>query len=124
MKANNKSDKISYDEDKNRLELARWRAEIPIEIVEYKNIYNLSLSFGNSALKELPPELFQMTNVVSINLGSNSIKFIPREINQLTRLKTLTFYSNYIKELPIELFDILSLLDLNVGHNLISFIPP
>ena len=61
----------------------------------------LDLSFCN--LKNLPSEIFQLTNLHTLYLGGNGLNDLPAEIARLTNLHTLNLSGNELNELPAEL---------------------
>ncbi|CAK8717449.1 MAG: hypothetical protein CDV28_10174 [Candidatus Electronema aureum] len=61
------------------------------------------LDLGQQGLTELPPELFQLTNLTALNLYSNQLTTLPPEIIQLTKLRQLYLYNNPLISPPYEL---------------------
>src|SRR4051812_30928293 len=58
------------------------------------------LDLSNLNLLSIPPETFEITNLVELDLSHNAIACIPSTINRLTALKTLKLDDNRLTELP------------------------
>jgi small GTP-binding protein len=61
------------------------------------------LDLGRQGLTELPPELFEITNLTALDLRVNRLTSLPPEIVQLTNLKELYLYDNPLTSPPYEL---------------------
>lgn len=74
-------------------------------------------------LTELPLELFQLKNLVSLGLSLNRLSSLPSEFFQLKSLKRLSLYGNQFTELQPELIQMMPLKLLEIhGNPLVS--PP
>ena len=49
----------------------------------------IELGLSGLALSELPPELWQLTNLQELDLGNNQLSQLPSDIGQLTNLQSL-----------------------------------
>lgn len=83
---------------------------------------DLDLSYRD--LTELPPELFQLTNLTSLELSCNQLYSLPPELFQLKQLSLLTIDRNNITEIPPELFQLKNLTSLEISGNPFSTLPP
>jgi hypothetical protein len=60
----------------------------------------IDLDLRRKAMPILPLQLFQLTNLVSLNLFHNDLLFMPNQILLLTNLKKLNVKNNFIENLP------------------------
>lgn len=97
--------------------------EIPEEMGNLLKLEHLSLK--NNQLEKLFGELTELTCLRSLNLRKNQIKSsgIPPELFRLDELTTLDLSHNKLKEVPEGLEKAKSLLVLNLSHNNIETIP-
>jgi Leucine-rich repeat (LRR) protein len=58
------------------------------------------LDLSNLGLPGIPPEIFELTNLVELDLSHNSIVTVPPAIRQLTALKSLRLEDNRLTQLP------------------------
>lgn len=102
------------------LNLARkMLTSLPAEILQFlPNLIHLYLY--RNEITSLPGELFQLTNLQSLNLGFNKISSLPHEFFQLTNLQSLCLSNNNITSLPIEIFQMANLRSLNLSCNKIT----
>uniref|UniRef100_W8BIH1 Protein flightless-1 n=1 Tax=Ceratitis capitata TaxID=7213 RepID=W8BIH1_CERCA len=97
--------------------------EIPEEL---GNLFKLEcLSLKNNSLEKLFGELTELPCLRSLNLRHNQIKSsgVPPELFRLEELTTLDLSHNKLKEVPEGLERAKSLLVLNLSHNQIESIP-
>ncbi len=86
-----------------------------------EKVYKLSLI--GQGLKEIPAEVFQMTNLQVLNLGENKLSSISGDISKLKNLQFLSLFSNKLRYLPNELNSLSNLEVLYVGRNRLVDIP-
>jgi Leucine-rich repeat (LRR) protein len=58
------------------------------------------LDLSNLNLLAIPPETFDITNLVELDLSHNAIPCVPSTINRLTALRSLKLDGNRLTELP------------------------
>jgi hypothetical protein len=75
------------------------------------------LALSDSKLKKIPSEVFQLTQLRTLDLSNNRIHEIPNEINQLKSLKTLKLQSNQLTNLP-DLSALTSLTTVRISHDI------
>ncbi|CAK9809673.1 Leucine-rich repeat-containing protein 28 [Anthophora plagiata] len=88
---------------------------LPTWIMELYNITNLYI-FGN-LIKEIPPELCQMSQLIVLDLSCNCLEQIPPCIGNLVSLKSLSLNQNLLKKLPIEMNQMHNLEVLSLSEN-------
>lgn len=88
---------------------------------DYLNKKELSLK--NCRLKNIPKEVFQMTELEFLDISGNEISEIPSEISHLKKLKIIFFSSNLFTVFPISLSNCQSLTMIGCKSNLIEIIP-
>lgn len=81
-------------------------------------VYRLTLR--RKKLKEIPPEIFYLTNLQELNLSKNKITQIPTSINKLCKLQRLDLSQNKLITLAPELYDLLELQYLILNRNFIE----
>ncbi|MCP4582288.1 MAG: GTPase [candidate division Zixibacteria bacterium] len=96
--------------------------ELPPEIVQLTGLTSLDL--GYNQLTSLPPEIGQLTGLTSLDLGGNQLTSLPPEIGQLTGLTELYLGGNQLKSLPPEIGQLTSLTSLDLGFNKLTSLPP
>ena len=82
-----------------------------------------SLSLLGLSIFEIPPEVWNLENLESLNLGSNSIKTIPREISKLKQLRRLWLFDNQLESIPSSIWDLIKLEFLYINDNKITKLP-
>src|SRR6266704_2401120 len=96
----------------------------PAELT-YNDDNSLSkLGLSGLALTQLPPELWQLTNLHELYLDNNQLSQLPPEIGQLTNLQTLVIHNNQISQLPSEIGQLINLQKLRLDDNQLSQLPP
>lgn len=63
----------------------------------------ITLSLCRSKIKDIPQQIFTLSNLQKLILSRNYIKSIPKEISQLKNLHYIDISSNYIDSLPKEM---------------------
>ncbi len=85
------------------------------------SVYILRLNYKR--LRQIPPKVFQMHNLRTLDLGRNFIDSIPPEIGTLTHLETLDMRRNRIRVVPPEMGRLVNLKYLNLSRNPILDLP-
>jgi small GTP-binding protein len=93
-------------------------------INEAKEKGQTKLDLSHNGLKELLPELFQLTNLTELNLSWNNLKILPSEILQLNNLTALDLSDNHLAKLPSEVFQLTKLNRLILVRNRFIRLPP
>ena len=96
--------------------------ELPPELFQLTNLTTLILVW--QGLTALPTELFQLTNLTELNLFGNYLNKLPPEIVRLTNLTELNLYKNQLSSLPLELFQLKNLTTLWLHNNQLTTLPP
>ncbi len=86
-----------------------------------KDIKILILSYNN--LTQLPVEIWQLTQLTTLNLSNNNITQLPVEIGKLTLLTTLYLSYNKLTYLPVEIGQLTQLTELYLSHNYLTQLP-
>lgn len=61
------------------------------------------------SIRNLSPNLWQMTHLTALYLNDNSLQRVPSEIGRLTNLRILDLSSNKLRSLPAELGELIYL---------------
>ena len=96
--------------------------ELPPEIGQLTNLRNLALY--HNELTTLPPEIGQLTNLVDLSLFDNQLTMLPSEIGQLTNLLGIDLNTNQLTDLPPEIGLLNQLGRLHVNGNQLEELPP
>ncbi|MFW9996091.1 MAG: leucine-rich repeat domain-containing protein, partial [Candidatus Odinarchaeota archaeon] len=75
-------------------------------------------------LKELPPQIGQLTNLQELDLSENQLVSLPAEIGKLTKLRSLTLMRNELTSLPAEMGQLKNLEILDLESNHLKELPP
>ena len=102
--------------------LARIQEAKEKQLVELDLINNWSTKEENK-LTIIPPQVFELTQLKSLNLCSNRIEEIPESIGNLTQLNQLDLTDNRIKNIPEVICNLTNLTDLSLSWNKIGNIP-
>ncbi|MCI5219974.1 MAG: GTP-binding protein, partial [Candidatus Electrothrix sp. LOE2] len=125
---------MGYEEAVRRIEEARETGatrldlsdqeltELPPELFQLSDLTSLNL--WENRLTSLPPELFQLKNLTELCLRDNYLVSLPPELFQLKNLSTLNLSLNKLAELPPELFELKKLTELDLGSNKLTSLPP
>ncbi len=105
--------------------------DIYFEIKKIRNGFGAHLNLSNSALNEIPPEVFDLTHLTTLNLGNeidsyakrNSITKIPNEIEKLKNLQRLIISHNKIKYISPKISSLSNLEELYIANNNITEFP-
>ena len=83
--------------------------------------YLETLIISKSALKELPSEIGELTNLKKLMiLGGGKLSSIPNEISELEKLEELDFWRNNLSEFSVHLNNMKHLKLVNLGENKLS----
>ena len=95
--------------------------DIPIEILQYKNLSYLDLSANK--LDSLPPFINKLIHLRNLNLGKNKFKKFPNSLFTLSSLEVLVLNRNEISELPESIVHLQKLNYLDLWDNPIAEFP-
>lgn len=90
---------ITLDLEKKKLK------EIPIKILEFKNIEKLILK--RNRIKDVPKEIADLKKLHYLDLASNNIESLPKELSVLN-LDTLILWDNRIRDFDMEFMNMSS----------------
>ena len=82
------------------------------------------LDLSRLSLRQLPPEIGQLTNLRELNLVGNKLSGLPPEIVQLINLRELNIGFISLSNLPPEIVQLTNLQSLNLTGNLLQSLPP
>lgn len=86
-----------------------------------EKVYKLNLR--KNKLKEIPPEVFTLTNLQELNVSKNKLTTIPKDISKLTKLEVLDVSANEIDTLYPEIGLLLNIKKLILNQNVIAHLP-
>ncbi|KOX77447.1 CCR4-NOT transcription complex subunit 6-like [Melipona quadrifasciata] len=75
------------------------------------------------SIRNLSPNLWQLTHLTALYLNDNSLQRIPSEIGRLINLRALDLSSNKLRSLPAELGDLIYLRELLLNQNYLRVLP-
>jgi Leucine-rich repeat (LRR) protein len=94
------------------------------QIEGIKKLKNLKyLDLGGLQIKNLPPEIGQLSELISLALFSSDIEYLPSEMGQLKKLIRLDLSNNRLKSLPIEIGQLKKLIRLDLSNNRLKSLP-
>lgn len=96
-------------------------AEVPPQMFELTQLKRLYLD-GN-ALTELPAEIGRLQQLEVLSVSSNQLTALPPEVGQLTNLTTLDLHSNALQSLPPEIGNLTQLRSLSLHGNGLTALP-
>jgi len=91
--------------------------DISIIIRRAKRSRTSEFECTNSFLEIIPPTLFDLTWLVSLNLSKNGISAVDSKIKNLVNLRELDLSENQITTIPGEFQELKSLAFLNLSDN-------
>ncbi|MBF0458663.1 MAG: TIR domain-containing protein [Nitrospirae bacterium] len=113
---------IKFDVIGGRLDLSgRKLTELPQEIGQYQEIVSLNLS--NNQLKELPQVIGKLINLQGLYLRNNKLTELPQVIGQLINLHSLDLSNNQLTELPQAIGQLINLQTLYLNNNQLTELP-
>jgi hypothetical protein len=74
-------------------------------------------------IKELSPEIGQLTSLTTLILQNDELEHLPAEIGKLKNLKTLDLSYNALTDLPSEMGQLTNLQNLNLHYNNLHHLP-
>jgi Leucine-rich repeat (LRR) protein len=114
-------DSISCLHNLEKLDI--WGSEF--RITEIPDIFGSmkqlrSFSFAGNIVLELPPSIYELDNLVSLEIGSTGISVIDEKIINLKNLTNLQLYDNILEKLPNSVFSLPRLKILNIEENIFN----
>jgi len=98
--------------------------EKPSPFVKGKTVKQVKkLNLSGLCLSEIPPYVFEHTNLTKLVLSRNAITCIPKEIAKLKKLEVLDLTYNKLESIPAPVFKLPKLRVLAVGHNKLRKFP-
>jgi len=97
--------------------------EIEKAILDHSGVLNLNNEGFTEGITELPKEIKELTDLVTLELGFNDLTSLPPEIGNLKRLKHLLVSRNRIVELPAEIGELSNLEVLDIKSNRLKNLP-
>src|SRR5688572_27449159 len=95
--------------------------EIALQRIEEARVSGATrLSLSELGLRELPPEIGQLSSLQDLYLDYNELSSLPIEIGNLNQLRTLSLSSNNLRILPSEIGNLDSLRRLSLQENQLS----
>jgi Leucine-rich repeat (LRR) protein len=82
-----------------------------------------SLDLSGFGITKLPPEIGELTNLLSLDLTGNQLDELPSAIGGLASLRQLSVGKNFLRSLPNEIGNLIQLKTLRLNHNLITSLP-
>jgi len=79
-----------------------------------------SFSFAGNFVRNLPPSLFLLNNLTTLEIGSTGISVIDEKVGNLKNLTGLQIYDNMLEKLPNSIFSLPKLAVLNIEENFIK----
>ena len=86
-----------------------------------EKVYKLNLR--KNKLKEIPAEVFTLTNLQELNVSKNKLTKIPKDISKLTKLEVLDASANEIDTLYPEMGLLVNIKKLILNQNIIAHLP-
>jgi GTPase SAR1 family protein len=83
-----------------------------------------ALGLRQLGLSDLPPELWALTGLESLDLFCNRLENLPSEIRRLTKLKVLDLNGNRLSVLPLEATELTEISRLDLSANNLTRLPP
>lgn len=103
------------------LDSVRTYRKLDRALAEPEKVYRLDLS--GQKLKEIPPEVFQFTNLNALDLSGNKIKDVPEELKNLKYMQELRLSRNKLTEVPKSLCHLVHLKRLDMSRNALEALP-
>ena len=118
--------------------------QIPQEIVNFKKLEGLSLSYNNlsnlnfnfnkleslkrlilndNRVERLPESFFNLNMLEELQISFNRLEYLPESIKNLRRLRILNLFNNRLRSLPKSITELKMLEKLNISFNNISELP-
>lgn len=102
---------------KNDVELGReiWYDSLEEAMKEPEKVYKLNLS--GQKLKEIPADVFKLTNLHMLDLRDNKLDEVPSDIKDLSKLTMLNMYDNKLRIIHPDMQYLTHLRQLYLGKN-------
>lgn len=100
--------------------------ELPPEIGRLKQLMILRVGIvydSKSLLNDLPPEIWELNNLIELDLCNTNLSVLSSRIKQLWNLERLYLCKNYLSSLPKEIGQLTYLRSLVVSQNNLSTLP-
>jgi hypothetical protein len=94
------------------------------QVTEARRNETSFLDLSDMRLEEIPPEVFELTEITHLNLSDNQLANLPEELGRLTQLTTLDASYNRLITVPTAIGDLTSLEHLYLRHNELIELPP
>jgi len=115
-------DHWNYGVTENRIYLPL--RDLPKELFQITTLKKLRLGKRAAKLEVLPPEIGQLTHLVSLDLSNNNLSSLPAELGRLTQLTSLDLSGNKLSSLPSALQNLKALQMLDLRGNSMEGVPP
>jgi internalin A len=96
-------------------------SELPLEIGQLINLISLDLS--SNILTTFPETIRELTSLTSLNLSHNQLTDLPESIGELTGLTSLDLSHNQLTDLPESIRELTNLTSLNLWNNKLALVP-
>ena len=97
------------------------KRKVKVAIDAAKKIKKLDL--GGFGLTEIPPEVFELTDLKVLWLHDNNIAEVPDDISKLEELQQIRLYNNHVRELPSSISNLQKLSVLWIQNNEMEELP-
>lgn len=95
------------------------------ELTELACLRSLNLSYNQIKNSGIPPELFRLDELTTLDLSHNRLKEVPEGLERAKNLLVLNLSHNQIESIPTQLFiHLTDLLFLDLSHNKLETLPP
>ncbi|XP_055907906.1 protein flightless-1 [Eupeodes corollae] len=95
------------------------------ELTELGCLRSLNLRHNNIKSSGIPPELFRLDELTTLDLSHNKLKEVPEGLERAKNLLVLNLSHNQIETIPTALFiHLTDLLLLDLSHNKLETLPP
>jgi Leucine-rich repeat (LRR) protein len=114
-------DAIKNLEKLEKLDL--WGSEFKISSMPdiFTNFKGLqSFSFAGNMITDLPPSIYSLTRLKSLEICSTGISSLDENIANLQELENLHVYDNLLEKIPQAIYKLPRLCDLNIEENLFA----
>jgi Leucine-rich repeat (LRR) protein len=95
-------------------------SKLPAEVYQLCNLNSLSVKVG---IKDLSPQIKEMTGLNNLDLSSNNLESIPDEVGSLKNLTSLNLGDNLLKKLPESIGTLPMLEYLDLERNAFQALP-